>query len=115
MRSIESCTEPAPAAHAQQGVRGCGATDLGPLKISFDFGNSPKSKACLRGQDGDLHGLKVFFVPSNYMVSRNCLGTCELNVVLKVGQCRGERVGDKFLVERDQTKPPYRGLSISAG
>jgi hypothetical protein len=35
----------------------------------------------------------VFFVPGNDMVDRNFLGTCELNVVLKVGQCRGERLG----------------------
>ena len=85
------------------------------LEIGFDFGNSLNSKPLLRGQDGDLRGLKVFFIPGNDMISRNCLDTCELNVVLKVGQCRGERVGDKFLVERDQTKPLCGGLSISAG
>jgi hypothetical protein len=57
----------------------------------------------------------MFLVPGNYVISRNGFGTYELNVVLKIRQCRGERFGDELLGERDETKPLYRGLSISAG
>src|SRR5438132_1594993 len=86
-----------------------------PLEIGFDPGYCLNSKPFLRGKDGNLCRLKVLFVPGDDMISRYCLSTCELHVVLKVGQGRGERLAKNGIAERDEAKPLHRGLSICAG